>query len=387
MIDEQHRDTPILRLQAPVASWHDDRLTITCALGEATTLMVRLRGPRSVLRRVQPRIEPFLPMALLIAGVARADLEVSARVDQTYLSTLRLGYVPMLERLYAFPRTQLRVTDQTDRPAGWSPRRRLRRHGLPEPAMLLFSGGIDSLYSYYRLRQVGHPLTTLVNVNAGAHGPHRELMERRFERVRRFATAAGIEALLIDANFHELLQIPHKHVYPIRNIAAASTLHGAAAGLISSNSRAYDEVSFELVGDYIGNIGPALLSSFAWAGMPHIEVGYEAGRYAKLARVAEEPPSYRMLDVCVDAAYQLAAGPGDVVNCGRCSKCHWVQLALEHMGRLDRFGTQFDLARFASHRQESIDYEAEHAKVGYVAPFDLGQPMPPTVVIEAPSRV
>jgi hypothetical protein len=54
-------------LSAPVASWDQGALTIRCTMGEATELRVTHHGPRTLLERVEPRVEPFLPMALLVA--------------------------------------------------------------------------------------------------------------------------------------------------------------------------------------------------------------------------------------------------------------------------------------------------------------------------------
>lgn len=91
--------TSRLVLRAPVVAWDGPRLILRCALGDVTSLEVTLHGSRDLLGRIEPRIEPFLPMALLAAGAARADLDVEAPVDRTYLSSLQLGYMPMLQRL------------------------------------------------------------------------------------------------------------------------------------------------------------------------------------------------------------------------------------------------------------------------------------------------
>ena len=357
-----------LRLGAATLAWDGGALSITTALGDATTLRVTLHGSRTLLERIEPRTEPFLPMALLVAAAVGSHLDVAEPVDPDYLVSLRLGYLPLLTYLYALPAIEVRAPGPGRRASVRIRRPRVRGHP-PDPAALLYSGGVDSLFSFIRLRQVGHPLRLLLNVNAGAHGPSRALMTRRFERVDAFARAVGMGSLLIDTNFHELLAIPHQTIWPIRNLPAAFTLHGVLAGLVSSTARAFQEISYGHAGGFIGDLGARLNSSLAWARMPVTEVGYEATRYDKLRTVADEPLSYHALDVCLDARYQLAAGPSDPVNCGDCHKCSRVLVALDRMARLDRFGTQFDLERYATNRDAILTRIEAQDEIEFTSPL------------------
>ncbi len=355
-----------ITLGAPVMSWDKGALTIRCTLGDANELWVTHHGPRALLARVQPRVEPFLPIALLVAGAAGANLEVTGPVDQTYLSTLRLSYLPLVRSLFGLPAIDLRTAAASRSGRRWT----ITRRTHPAPAGLMFSGGVDSLYSYLRLRRAEHPLATLVNINAGAHGFDRALMWRRFTRIQAFADAHDVDAVLVDTNFHEVIRIRHDMCYTIRNMAAAGTLFGALAGVAESTSRSYYQFDPLHVPLYMCNIAPTISVSLGWTGMPLLEIGYETARWEKLLAVAEMPESYTTLDVCVNGPYQLAAGPDDPINCSTCSKCLWVLLALDRMGHLERYRAVFDLDVFRADRDASLADVEERRKTEFSSPFE-----------------
>jgi len=304
-----------------------------------------------ILDAVEPRIEPLLPMALLVAGAAGRDLEVHAPVDAAYLVTLRLGYLPLLRTLFGFQLTGVEAAGPDQ--VGFAMRSPDSSRAAG-PAALLFSGGVDSSYSFIRLREAGHPLQLLVNVNAGAHGPDRDLMRRRYGRVRSFARDVGLDALLIDTNFHELLAMPHLQAWQFRNLSAAMALVGAAQGCVVSSTYSYRDQGFERAHEEIDYLGVAVSATFAWSRMPVTEVGADSTRIDKVRVIAEDPCSYRLLEVCVNGPYQLAASATDPVNCGRCSKCIRTMLTLDHLGRLGAYATQFDIHTFGSRRSDIL---------------------------------
>jgi hypothetical protein len=341
-----------LHLADPEVTWLDGVLRLRCVLGQGVPLEVAISGPRPILERIEPRLEPFLPMALLIAASAGRDLVVDGRLDRLYLRTIQLGYQPLIERLFGVAQVSVRVGSSRSLPIPRPSLRRPRVRRVDPPSALLFSAGVDSLYSWLRLRELGETPRILVNVNAGAHDANRPCLARRFERVQRFADETGASALLVDTNFHEVLDIPHIHAWIIRNLPAAMTLVGAVSGLFSSTSKAYQALSFAKADSYIGNIGPVVLETLAWSRMPVIEIGHEATRYEKTLRVARDPISERYLEICTDQPYQASAPPDAPVNCGRCLKCEWMMLALHQVGRLPRYASQFPLAGFEERLEE-----------------------------------
>jgi hypothetical protein len=347
-------DAEPVHLSAPEVTRDGDTLRIRCLLGRAVLLEIAISGPRSIVDRVEPCIEPFLPMALLVAASAGRDLEVDAPADPFHLRSLQLGYLPLIERLFGVAPIAIRAAA----PQGHAgPRRSPRppRGGAePRPAALLFSAGLDSLYSWMRLRDLGAAPRLLININAGAHDADRACMARRYGRVQRFAAETGAQAVLIDTTFHEILDIPHKHAWMIRNVPAAMSLVGAIGGLWSSTARAFQDLSFETAPRYLGNAGPVVLGTLAWSRMPVVEIGHDATRYEKAVRVIPEPLSERYLEVCTDQPYQASAPPDAPVNCGRCLKCLWMMLALDQHGRLERHASQFPTPSAAGWREAFI---------------------------------
>lgn len=347
-----------VRLREPEVAWNDGALQLRCSLGGSVALEVTIHGPRPIVERIEPRLEPFLPMALLAAASAGRDLVIEGRVDPLYLRTIQIGYQPLIERLFGVAQVSLQVRPSRSlsvpRPRVARPR---VRRSTP-PSALLFSAGVDSLYSWLRLRELGETPRVLVNVNAGAHDANRPCLARRFERVERFAAETGASALLVDTNFHEVLDIPHLHAWIIRNLPAAMTLVGAVGALFSSTSKAYQSLSFATVGQYIGNAGPIVLETLAWSRMPVVEIGHEATRYEKTLRVARDPISERYLEVCTDQSYQATAPDDAPVNCGHCLKCQWMMAALDRQGRLARYASQFPVDGFAERREAILAQQA-----------------------------
>ena len=336
-----------LRLSTPVVSWQGETVTVTCDVDGAPSLRAVLRGPAEVLSRIESRIEPFLPVALLMAGAARCDLVVDGPVDAEFVTHLRLHCVPLLELIFDFRQTQIEISDPHEsRTVGPDSRR-------ADPAALLFSGGVDSFFSLARLRQIDYPLRLLVNVDAGAHC-HRACAERRQERVRQFASESGYEALTIDTNFHEVVDADHAFAHPFRTLPAGYTAYPAIAGLFLSTGYSYHDLSSDLHKHSAEISGSTLPASIAWSGMPVTEIGYEARRFEKMRVVADEPLSYHALDVCYSGDHIPGGDPDSPVNCGKCNKCARSILTLDALGRLDRYRSQFDLSQYPANRDDLL---------------------------------
>ena len=365
--------TPLL-VQRPVATRVGDRLTMTCQVEGAPSLFAVLHGPSDVLSDVEARVEPFLPVALLMAGAARRDLVIEAPVDADYLDTLRLQCIPLLRLAFGFPETDILVE---------APGRHVTR--IPPQSTreaLLFSGGVDSLYSLVRLRELGHPAPLLVNVNAGAHGDERSHFQSRLLRIQSLAQTAGLDLLSIDTNFHEVVEIGHQYGHPFRTIAAAHTAHGAIGHLFLSTARAFQELSYDFVEWSMEAPGATVSNSVVWGRIPMTEIGYERTRFEKVTTIAEEPLSYHALDVCVDPV-RAAAKPIPRPNCGECFKCVQTLFELELTGKLDRFATQFDIEAFRANRAQNVERIRARTGPGNVyimARLEGREPEPPAVL-------
>ena len=342
---------PALRVSTPVLRRERGRLVVACDIDGAPTLRAVLDGPADVISRIEPRVEPFLPVALMMAGAAQCDLIIDAPVDPNYLATLRLNCVPLLRVLFDFPLTKIEL-NSSDRPLGVASVRRVVR-GREDPAALLFSGGVDSFYSLTRLRSVGYPLRMLVNVHAGAHC-HQACKERRQQRVRRVAHEAGYEALMIETNFHDVVDADHSFAHPFRTLPAGYTAYPSIGGLFLSPAASYHDLSFDVFKGGAEVAGSTIPGSIAWNRMPVTEIGYEHRRFEKMRIVADEPLSYGALDVCVSGDHPPEGDPGKPVNCGECFKCARAILSLDAMGRLDRYQSQFDLSGYPANREDLL---------------------------------
>ena len=379
MTEDVHR-TP-LRIHQPTAARFGDRLTITCEIEGAPSLFAVLQGPPDVISDVVPQVEPFLPVALLMAGAARQDVVVDGPIDADYLDTLRLQCVPLLRVAFGFRETGIEVeSSERGRAAGSD--REPNRGSPPAREGLLFSGGVDSFYSLMRLRRLGHAAPLLVNVNAGAHGDQRSHFESRLLRIASLAQQAGLELLSIDTNFHEVVEIGHQYGHPFRTIPAAYTAHGAIGRLYLSTARAFQELSFDFINWSMEAPGATVSNSVVWDRIPLTEIGYEKTRFEKVEAIADEPLSYHALDVCVDPA-RAAARPKALVNCGECFKCAQTLLELDLAGCLDRYETQFDLEAFRADRGHVIDTIRARSGPGngyLLARLDGIDPEPPASV-------
>jgi hypothetical protein len=299
---------------------------------------------------------------------------VEGPVDRDYLDTLRLLCVPLLRVAFGFRDTQIHAVAVEPR----------ERDAIADSGRqaLLFSGGVDSLYSLARLRQLGHPRPLLVNINAGAHGDQRAHFQSRLLRIASLAQATGLELLSIDTNFHEVVEIGHQYGHPFRTIAAAYTAYGAIGRLFLSTARAYQELSFDFVTWSMEAPGATVSNSVVWDRVPLTEIGYDRTRYEKVTTIAEEPLSYRALDVCVDPE-RAAAKARAPVNCGECFKCSQTLLELELAGCLDRYGTQFDLESYRANRHSVIEKLRARGGPGnayLLARLDGANPSPPAAL-------
>jgi pyruvyltransferase len=377
--EDVHR--PPLRIHQPTAARFGDRLTITCEIEGAPSLFAVLQGPPEVISDVVPQVEPFLPVALLMAGSTRQDVVVDGPIDADYLDTLRLQCVPLLRVAFGFRETRIDVESSRHRRAAGSDREP-NRSSPPAREGLLFSGGVDSLYSLVRLRQLGHAAPLLVNVNAGAHGDGRSHFESRLLRIASLAHQVGLDLLSIDTNFHEVVEIGHQYGHPFRTIPAAYTAHGAIGQLFLSTARAFQELSFDFINWSMEAPGATVSNSVVWNRIPLTEIGYEKTRFEKVTAITDEPLSYHALDVCVDPA-RAAARSRTFVNCGECFKCAQTLLELDLTGRLDRYATQFDLDAYRANRAQVIETIRARSGPGngyLLARLDGIEPAPPAAL-------
>jgi hypothetical protein len=333
---------------------------VRCSFAPEPDLWLRITGEPSIVARVRPSIEPFLPVAVLAAGMRHADLVIRHPVDAVRLANLRANLVPLLTFALGLGDTRINVEADDSPPAppqrgvGTAVRAGVRRllgdepaAGPPEGSLALaYSCGLDSTWAYRRLQAQGDEPTCLVNIDAGAHGPRPDLVVIRRERVRRAAGELGLPLLLIDTDFHEVAPMEHVKVHPFRNGAAAQALHGAVAAVAFATTYPLGVQVFAHAPEDPDLLGPVAHASMAWSGMPILEVGHDTPRPERMAELAADPFLQAHLDLCIDPDHQRSVASGGPVNCGRCFKCMRELVVIDHLGVLDAFAPRFDLTLY-----------------------------------------
>jgi hypothetical protein len=219
---------------------------------------------------------------------------------------------------------------------------------------LLFSGGVDSMYSLHRMEREGWLPDLLVNINAGSHDLDRVCWGRRLERLDRVAGELGIPLVTIDTNLHELGWVSHAAVHLFRNAPAASVLRTYAGVMVYSSGHRLEATSFEETHRQASLLmEPVVVDAMRWGGLELLLLGNDVRRMDKLATLPDTRFGTRFLDICTDQRYQATAGPQDKVNCGRCFKCARTIALFERMGIADRFAHLIDLAAYEDVRAET----------------------------------
>jgi hypothetical protein len=300
--------------------------------------------------RGRPGIEPFVPLAIAIAAMERVDLVVDGPVDRAWLARLRAELGALLAVVRGFRSPDVRLVTGTSDGVRPGLRRRSRAPAVEPPGDrslgLCFSNGVDSFHSLTRVEPLGLRLACLININAGAHGRDPRTFRLRATRVAAVARELGVPLVTIDSNAHEVLPLPHHHIHPVRNIPLLGVLRGALAAVAYSSTLPFAELDFRDAPENFIQLGPFPDLLCAVPGLPLVPIGFDAARIEKVRAIAREPLARRHVESCVNAAYQVAAGPDDRPNCGTCFKCVKSLVTLDLLGELDAFAEVLDPAPY-----------------------------------------
>ena len=86
-------------------------------------------------------------------------------------------------------------------------------------------------------------------------------------------------------------------------------------------------------------------------GLRIYSAGLEATRNERLDYISDFPVVQKYLSVCL----------ASTVNCNKCSKCRRTLLALDALGKLDKFGSVFDIEYYKANRPEYYQYMFDRA--------------------------
>jgi hypothetical protein len=341
-----------IALQFPTLVRHADGVELSAHLGNGRSLKISVHAPLDLVDRLAPTMIPFIPMAMLIAGKERAALNIAASVDDGWWLNLMGSYWPLMKRLFDFE--DVRIT----RGGGGS-----YSYPMADDVALMFSAGIDSLYSLKKMREIGVRPKWFVNINAGAHDFDRACWSQRLALVKDVAREVGVRLVVVDTNFHELFSAAHIHCHPVRNLSAAYSLFPAIGRYVYSSSGAISYESAQKYGvDYLDVVSSTITPSPISLSI----LGWDAERIQKIAAMADEPLAPRFLDVCTNQHYQGKKASLDPINCGLCPKCIRTMLTLDHFGLLNDYNSQFPLENFRDNREKFI-----HSLSQQTDPLDL----------------
>jgi hypothetical protein len=333
---------PPLRVGSIAIERGTGQTRLACPVGDGREIKIVAEGPDELVGALEPRSEPFVPLALLLGVLESRAVDVETPLQADHARRLRYAMAPMLSALLG--RRDIATTWAAGTvPAPRAPRGR---------TALLFSAGVDSFHALTRMRREGWAPDLLVNLDAGAHDRDRRCRRRRLERVHGVAAELGIPVVTVDTTIHELHWADHALVHAVRNLATASVLEPVVDTLVYSSGHRLEATDL-LAGLVLGQdlVEPVTVDLPRWGALEIALLGNDVRRIDKVAGLVHEPLAWRFLDVCVDQPYQGSSPAGSPTNCGRCQKCARVILTLEHLGALGRFAGCFDLAAFERERE------------------------------------
>ncbi len=101
-----------------------------------------------------------------------------------------------------------------------------------------------------------------------------------------------------------------------------------------------------------------LYSCFSTSSLTLITEGDYMSRFEKIERISDYPPATKYLYSCVLKDK----------NCGRCSKCLRNLLALDALGKLDRFDGDYDIAAYRNRRERNLRYLIKKKETEFFKP-------------------
>lgn len=268
-------------------------------------------------------------VALLIPAMhAGEDVQVDGPVTDTLLRSLPAVQAVLTAVLRSLMAVDVKVAEE--RPAT------TKVQGVATG----FSAGIDSFTAVAE-----HDPTTLLFNNVGSHGPAGRLFRPRFERAAR--VDLGLPFVAVDSNLDDFYDdLSFQRTHTMRNAAVAHVLHPSVGTWLYASGLPYTAVKVAPAHD-LAYVDPILLPLLSTPAIELRSVGGEHTRVTKTMLVAEMPPSWEALDVCVNSP--------DGGNCSGCWKCLRTLLTLDVGGVLDRYEPVFDLDVYRRHRADYLD--------------------------------
>ncbi|MBR8831077.1 MAG: hypothetical protein Cpurp_07730 [Chlorogloea purpurea SAG 13.99] len=278
--------------------------------------------------------DTFLIGLLVLAMKQNEDIYIEGKVSEklfynltNYLVKILTLLIPSLHQIKIFPQE-------------------LTQENLVKPIQGVatgFSGGIDSFCTFIDHFQENTPtsykITHLLLNNVGSHGEGgQQLFEKRYQRLYMFAQEYELPFISINSNLHEILPRNFQTTHTTRNISAILLLPKLFTKYYYSSAHKYEDCIIKESPDG-AVIDPAAIHLLSTENTECISAGCQYSRVEKTLKVSEFEPSYRYLDVCVNAVE-------DAENCSQCWKCARTLLTLEILGKHELYDRVFNLDKY-----------------------------------------
>lgn len=220
-----------------------------------------------------------------------------------------------------------------------------------------FSAGIDSFASFitHHINETSdtHKVSLLLFNNVGSHGSFscgeergRKLFQQRQKLVIPFAEEVSLPFLAVDSNIACIFATDFIKMHSALNCSVPLILQNLIGRFYYASTYKYADCGFGSVQD-IGKLDPFIIHALSTESLECLSSGCRFSRVQKTQLVAKYEPSYRLLNVCVDPAFEGR-------NCSVCFKCCRTQLTLELLGLEEMYHKVFDFKKFETVRTAYI---------------------------------
>lgn len=200
--------------------------------------------------------------------------------------------------------------------------------------------GVDSLCIIAELEKAGTPVTHLFHNNCGSHWGNRELLEGRRKISRHFAEKNGMEFVWMDSSLHDFYgNEGYLNWFPFLDSGSVLVLNGLMNSYWTSATYHITHPDFTTRNrqDYYEfHLHPYIFSAAETEQARFHLHGLDLARYEKTSILADYPPAYGSLNVCLERPF----------NCGACLKCRRTISQLYLLGHLQKFSGVFNLKAF-----------------------------------------
>lgn len=287
-------------------------------------------------------LDAFLVAVLPIASMQACDLELEGCVSEKLYHSLSDNVIPLLSNHADIYHPIKIYANKLFAPASYQ--------GHTGTGL---SCGVDSFHTILSLLQkrAETPLDVLTFFNVGSHrstsgfsdDESRRLFQQRLDMNAKCAEEIELPLLSVDSNIGAYLclhQVPYTRVHAFCSLSAVLACGSYFNRYYYSSSQSkYDPSRLNKATGFIeSKLCPWLSTEY---------VGFESyggdiTRLQKLRDIADSPLVQKHLNVCWR----------ELENCGKCPKCIRTLMELYVLGKVDKYGSVFDLKEFYEHFDE-----------------------------------